>query len=41
MFLFGIVGLGVKQWRNTLWGVGFFGVLFVMLQILGGVNPSP
>jgi len=39
MILFGILGLGVKQWRNTLWVVGFFGVLFVALQILGGSKP--
>ncbi|HET6409848.1 MAG TPA: hypothetical protein VFG14_18300, partial [Chthoniobacteraceae bacterium] len=39
MILFGIVGLGVKQWRNTLWVVGFSGVLFVALQILGGAKP--
>ena len=39
MILFGILGLGVKQWRNTFWVVGFFGVAFVMLQILGGAKP--
>ncbi len=39
MIFFGIVGLGVKQWRNTLWCVGLFGVFFVILQILGGAKP--
>jgi hypothetical protein len=39
MILFGIIGLGVKQWRSTLWVVGCFGILFVMLQILGGPKP--
>jgi hypothetical protein len=38
MILFGILGLGVKQWRNTLWVVGLFGVAFVALQILGGAK---
>jgi hypothetical protein len=36
MILFGILGLGVKQWRNTLWVVGLSGVAFVLLQIIGG-----
>lgn len=40
MILFGILGLGVKQWRNTLWVVGFFGIVFVALQILGGSKPT-
>lgn len=38
MILFGIIGLGVKQWRNTLWVVGLSGVAFVALQILGGAT---
>lgn len=39
MIFFGILGLGAKQWRKTLWIVGFFGVGFVALQILGGSKP--
>ena len=40
MILFGILGFGVKQWRHTLWVVGFFGIAFVVLQILGGRQTS-
>jgi hypothetical protein len=36
MAFFGIVGLWVKPWRKALWGVGLFGILFVVLQLLGG-----
>ena len=39
MIFFGILGLGVKQWRSTLWVVGLLGILFVTLQILGGSKP--
>ena len=39
MLLFGILGLGVKPWRKTLWLVGFFGLLFVLLQMIGGPKP--
>ena len=38
MLFFGMLGLWVKPWRKVLWAVGFFGVLFVALQILGGPN---
>jgi hypothetical protein len=42
MIFFGILGLGVKQWRNTFWVVGFMGLVFVALALLGGAKlPSP
>jgi hypothetical protein len=41
MLIFGIVGLCVKQWRKSLWGVGVFGVLFVILHNLGGPAKTP
>jgi hypothetical protein len=41
MASFGIVGLCVKPWRKSLWGVGAFGILFVILQILGGPAKTP
>jgi len=31
---FGILGMWVRQWRNTLWVTGLFGVLFVFLTLL-------
>lgn len=40
MLFFGILGLGVKQWRKTLWVVGVLGIVFVFLQIIGGPNPT-
>jgi hypothetical protein len=39
MIFFGILGLGVKQWRNTFWVVGFLGLLFVVLTLVGGTKP--
>jgi len=36
MIFFGTVGFGVKKWRNVVWLIGFFGVLFVILASLGG-----
>lgn len=41
MAIFGIVGLCVKPWRKSLWGVGVSGILFVVLQILGGPAKAP
>jgi hypothetical protein len=41
MGLFGITGAWVKPWRKVLWVVGLFGVLFVLLQIVGGLTPKP
>jgi len=41
MASFGIVGLWVRPWRKALWVTGFFGVLFVALQILGGPTKTP
>lgn len=38
MFL-GVLGIGVKQWRNTLFVVGCLGALLVLLQIVGGNKP--
>ena len=37
----GILGAGVKPWRNLMWGVVFFGVLFAALPILGGPAKVP
>lgn len=36
MIIFGILGLGVKEWRNTLWVAGFLGLIFVVLSLIGG-----
>lgn len=36
-----IVGMWVKPWRKSLWFTGFVGVLFVVLQILGGPTKTP
>jgi CHASE3 domain sensor protein len=41
MVAFGIVGLWVKPWRNVLWLTGILGLLFVILQLLGGPNKAP
>lgn len=41
MLAFSIVGLWVKPWRKILWTVGFLGVLFVVLQLLGGPSRKP
>lgn len=42
MMVFGVLGLCVKQWRKIFWVVGFLGVLFVALQIIGqGKSPIP
>lgn len=41
MAFFGILGLGVKPWRKTSWLIGFFGVLFVIMEILGGPARIP
>jgi hypothetical protein len=41
MASFGIAGMWVKPWRKVLWAVGFLGVLFVGLQILGGPGRTP
>ena len=38
---FGIVGLWVKPWRKALWVTGFSGVVFIVLQILGGPGKNP
>jgi len=40
MIAFGIVGIGVKQWRSTLWVVGFLSVVLVFLGIIGGRNTA-
>jgi len=40
MLFFGILGLGVKPWRKTLWVVGVLGVIFVVLQIIGGPHSN-
>jgi len=41
MASFGIVGLWVRPWRKALWVTGGSGVLFVLLQILGGPVETP
>jgi len=41
MAFFAVLGAWVKEWRNVLWVVGLFGVLFVTLQIIGGQKKAP
>ena len=41
MVSFGIVGLFVRRWRKALWVTGGSGVLFVVLQMLGGPDKTP
>lgn len=41
MIAFGIVGWWVKTWRKALWITGISGVVFVLLQILGGPEKTP
>jgi hypothetical protein len=36
MIVSGVIGLGVKTWRNAFWITGVAGALFVALQLLGG-----
>jgi hypothetical protein len=36
MVAFGVVGTWVKPWRKALWVTGLIGVVFVLLQLLGG-----
>jgi ABC-type multidrug transport system fused ATPase/permease subunit len=37
----GIVGLWVKPWEKWLWAIGFPGVAFVLLSLLGGPGETP
>jgi hypothetical protein len=41
MVSFGIIGLWVRPWRKALWVTGISGLLFVVLQIIGGPNKTP
>lgn len=41
MLSFGIIGLWVKPWRKALWVTGISGLIFVVLQLIGGPNKIP
>lgn len=39
IIIFGVLGLCVKEWRNTLWVAGILGVILVALGIIGDGKP--